>query len=39
MSEQEKKRQKIYDLMNAETKTKSLCLPYTKLRNWFLYGD
>ena len=32
MSEQEKKRQRIYDLLNAETKLKYLCLPYTKQR-------
>ena len=25
-----KKRQRIYDLLNAETKPKSLCLSYTK---------
>ena len=30
MSEQEKKEQRIYDLLNAETKTNFLCLPYTK---------
>ena len=30
MSEQEKKRQRIYDLLNAETKLKFLCLLYTK---------
>ena len=30
MSEQENKRQRIYDLLNAETKSKFLCLPYTK---------
>ena len=30
MSEQGKKRQRIYDLLNAETKPKSLCSPYTK---------
>ena len=32
MSEQEKKRQRIYDLLNAETESNSLCLPYTKQR-------
>ena len=32
MSEQEKKRQRIYDLLNAETKPKFLYLPYTKQR-------
>ena len=30
MNEQEKKRQIIYDLLNAETKPKFLCLPYKK---------
>ena len=30
MSEQEKKRQKNYDLFNSETKLKFLCQPYTK---------
>ena len=33
MSEQEKKQQRIYDLLNAETKPKFLCLPYTKQIN------
>ena len=32
ISEQEKKQQIIYDLLNAETKPKFLCLPYTKQR-------
>ena len=32
MSEQEKKRQRIYDLLNAETKTMLLCQLYTKQR-------
>ena len=32
MSEQEKKRQGIYDLLNAETKPNFLCLSYTKQR-------
>ena len=32
MSEQEKKLQRIYDLLNAETKPKFLCLLYTKQR-------
>ena len=32
MSEQDKKQQRIYDLLYAETKPKFLCLPYTKLR-------
>ena len=30
MGEQEKKRQRIYDLLNVETESKFLCLPYTK---------
>ena len=30
MSKQEKKQQSIYDLLDAETKPKFLCLPYTK---------
>ena len=34
MSEQEKK-QRIYDLLNAETKQKFLCLLYTKQRKYF----
>ena len=32
MSDQEKKWQKIYDLLNDETKSKFLCLWYTKQR-------
>ena len=36
MSEQEKKRQEIYDLLNAETKPKFQSLPYTKQRKNFL---
>ena len=35
MSEQEKKLQRIYDLLNAETKSKFLCLPFTKQRKKF----
>ena len=35
MSEQERKRQWIYDLLNAETKPKFLCLPYTKQGHFF----
>ena len=35
MSEQEKKRQRIYDLLYVETKPKFLCLPYTKQRKYF----
>ena len=27
--------QRIYDLLNAETKPKFLCLPYTQQRNTF----
>ena len=30
--EQEKKQQRIYDLLNAETRPKYLCPPYTKQR-------
>ena len=29
MTEQKKKRQRIYDLQNAKTKPSFLCLPYT----------
>ena len=32
MSEQEKNQQRIYDLLNAKSKPKFLCLPYTKQR-------
>ena len=32
MNEQEKKRPRIYDLLNAEIKTTLLCLQYTKQR-------
>ena len=35
MGEQEKKQQRIYDLLNTETKPKFLCLPYTKQRKMF----
>ena len=35
MSEKENKRQRIYDLLNTETKPKFLCLPYTKKRIFF----
>ena len=35
MNEQERKRQRIYALLNAETKPKILCLPYTKQRKIF----
>ena len=36
MSEQEKKLQRIYDMLDAETKQKFLCLPYTKKKEKFL---
>ena len=36
MSEQENIRQRIYDLLNAETEPEFLCQPYTKERNIFL---
>ena len=32
MSEQEKKRQRIYDLLNAQAKPELHCQPYTKQR-------
>ena len=35
MCEQETKQQRIYDFLNAETKQKFLCLPYTKQRKTF----
>ena len=35
MSEQEKKWQRIYDLLNTKTKPKFLCLLYRKQRNIF----
>ena len=35
MSEQEKKRQRINDLLNTETKLKFLCLLYTKQEKFF----
>ena len=35
MSEQEKKRQRIYDLHNVKTKPKFLGLPYRKQREFF----
>ena len=38
VSEQEKKRQRNYDLLNAETKLKFLCLPYTKQRQIHFTG-
>ena len=34
MSKQENKRQRIYDLLNAGTKSKFICLLYTKQRNF-----
>ena len=36
MNEQEKKQQRIYDFLNAKTKPKFLCLPYTKQKEFFL---
>ena len=39
MSEQEKKRQRIYDLLNAETKLKLLCQLYTKQRKIFTVNE
>ena len=36
MSEQEKKQQRIYDLLNVKTKPKSIYLPYIKQRIYFL---
>ena len=36
MSGQEKKRQRIYDLLNAEARPKFLCLPYTK-QSFFVF--
>ena len=35
MSEQEKEQKRIYDLLNAETKPKFLCLLYIKQRKIF----
>ena len=32
-----KKRQRIYDFLNAETKPKFLCLPYTQYRKIYIY--
>ena len=37
MSEKEKKRRRIYDLFNAETKANFLGSPYTKLKNFFFF--
>ena len=36
MSEQKMKRQRIYDVLNAEIKPNFLCLPYIKQRKSFL---
>ena len=36
-TEQEKKWQRIYDLLNAENKPKFLCLLYTKQRKLFFF--
>ena len=38
MSVQEKKRQRIYDFLNAETYSNFLCLLYTKQIFFFFYG-
>ena len=35
MSEKEEKRQKIYDVLNAETKSKFLGVLYTKEKNYW----
>ena len=37
MRGQEKKWQRIYNLLDAETKPKFLCLLYTKQRNFFFF--
>ena len=37
MSEQEKKLQRIYDLLNAEIRPKFLCVPYTKHIIFFFF--
>ena len=37
MSEQEKKRQRIYDSLNSETKPNYFCVPYTKQRKLFFH--
>ena len=34
MSEQAKKRQRIYDLLNTETKEKFLCLPFLQKKSF-----
>ena len=39
MSEQEKKRQRFYDMIDAETKPNFLCLPYTPQRNIFFFTE
>ena len=39
MSEQEKKRQRIYYLLNAETKLKFLCLPLYKTKKFFFFTE
>ena len=39
MNEQEKKRQRIYDLLKTETKLNFLCLPYTKQKIVFTEKD
>ena len=35
MIEQEKKRQRIYDLLKAKTKPMLFCLPYTRQKEFF----
>ena len=37
MSEHKKKWQRIYNLLNAKTSSKFLCLPYTKQRKMFYW--
>ena len=39
MSEQGKKRQRIYDLLYVKTEPNFLCLPYTKQRKIFFFTD
>ena len=36
MNKEEQKWYRVYDLLHTETKTLSLCLPYTKQRKIFL---
>ena len=37
INDPEKKRQRNFDLLNAETKLKFVCLAYTKERNLFFF--